>query len=202
MLKESTIKIQQASDFLNLANEAFQVKEHSVMKNNLEAFITFSRSALHMIFKDLKDISRKLRDQNELNKFVTLKRWMEVKDKQSKEDMLVVFFVNRRDYILKQGTLELILNIEIEETFNMVEEIKVKRIDSESNLINVTSSAPQVVDQSNMKLDNTQKLFFKDWEGEEDVFDLCRKYFERLSALYLEAQEYLKSVYDSKSKVH
>lgn len=196
MLRESFIKIQQASDFLKLANESFQAKDNRTLKNNLEAFITFSRSAIHIISKDLTDISRKLRDQNELNKSIALKRWKETKEKQLKEDQLIQFFIQRRNYILKQGTLELILNIEIEETFNFSEEIIVTTMDSGGNITDITTSKSEVDDQSNTKPDSTQKLFFKDWEAEEDVFDLCTKYFERLNALYVEAGEYLKSIYE------
>ena len=166
-------------------------KDGRDFQHNLNAFIVFVRSALHLLLeKELTQISRQYKKTKEIEKHQKLTNWIQQK-KSIYKDPLVDFFIKKRNYILKEASPELIREINITEPIHLTETITVMRYDEHGQLIDTTSSEPSTVKLPGKQLNNQSKWIFADWQGNEHIITLCKWFLSKLEHMLKEAKEFL-----------
>jgi hypothetical protein len=183
-------KLHEAIHFLSQAEESDAKIDTKGIQNNLQVFISFERPVTNILHCEITKISRSYRDKGELIKDKKLSDWLQKKENELELDTLWCFFKERRNYILKRGSIRLTLNLDQTEQINISEMVVITRYDKDGQLINMTSSESPVVEENiNREFRAKRKWTFEGWQGSEDVFTLSKLYLNKLVSALKEANE-------------
>jgi hypothetical protein len=189
-MQKTKNKLNEAIYFLSRAEVREANKDTEGMQNNLQAFISFGRAVTNILHCEITKISRNYRDKGELIKDKKLSDWLQKKENELELDTLWCFFKERRNYILKRGSIRLTLNLDQTEQINISEMVVITRYDKDGQLINITSSESPDIEGNIKRESGAQRRWtFEDWQGSEDVFTLCNLYVNKLLSVLKEANE-------------
>ena len=109
--------------------------------------------------------------------------------------VLFDFFVEKRNYVLKEGLIDPQAEISITVDVAIVVSVSVEAVirDAEGNLkdyeYSESPAKPNPASKPNSKEETKYKWFFKDWQyTDEDVITLCERYLKELKIIVEEAE--------------
>lgn len=195
------IKLERAYFFLYKASQA-KLDQREILAANLEATIVFARSVTFCLKKDFNDESG-------------FDSWYTKKENVMREDPLFKFFVGKRNYILKQGSVGIskTIKLRVSEKISLSESVNVKVKkgrpwyrrkphilwqDFKASIIepirewnikrNIRRKAK--TKKSPSRVNVSESFYFADSQWEDrDVFDLVREYLEKLEPIVVEAED-------------
>lgn len=170
-------------------------KEGNDFQHSLHAFIVFGRSVHQLLLKtELVRISRKFKKIGQIEKYQSLTNWTNEKISSTLKDNVFDYFLNKRNYILKEAGLKLTREINMIDPIRITDTVTVIRYDKDGKLIDSTSSKASSNNLIESNSESISKWLFEDWEGNEDIITLCEQFQERLEKLAREANEFLKNL--------
>lgn len=176
-------KYNEAEYFLGMMKENDENRQR--FKYNLSAFVSAARSVTFVL-------------QKERPKNPESDEWYVKKQKWMKEDVrkvLFEFFVEKRNYVLKEGLINPQAEISITVDVPIVVSVSFEAVirDAEGNLKDYEYSEPPAKPKPafkpNRKEETKYKWFFKDWQHtDEDVITLCERHLKELKIIVEEAE--------------
>jgi len=158
------------------------IKDRRAFKHNLSAFLSSGRSVTFVL-------------QNEYAENTKFREWYEKKKEEMKTDNLLNFFVNKRNYVIKEGPVELRgkIFLEVHDAITISESVTVikKRPDGTEEIVHQTE--PEIKARAKPKeIKSSYQLFFEDYP-DKDILTLCEEYVERLTKIVEEAKKIVSS---------
>jgi len=168
-------KLQEASHFLGQMRSSLEDPE--VFRYNLSAFLSAGRSVAQYA---LKEAQTKPGGQVWYDRFVT-------------QDKLMGFFASRRDANIHDQPVQLDghVDVYVKDAAYLSERAVVEKFDREGNLVEVVEGeAPKPATDTEWSPDLAFVLHYRfvDWEGNEEIPELCERYLAVLKRLVVDGR--------------
>ena len=152
-------KIKEAQYFLDKMKESANNIE--VFEYNLSAFLSASRSILQYSYEEVKNTYK----QNWYDGFVG-------------SSSFIKYFKDKRDTNIHFIPIKTLQRHEFSKVLGLSLTATIRTINKDENEAESISNENSSVDSNKSEYKMTMR--FKDWNGEEDILELCKKYFDEL----------------------
>lgn len=169
-------KISEAAYFLMRFDK--EIDYHECLSYDLSAFLSAARSVLQYALEEAKT---KTGGQ----------AWYDSKIQGNK---VLKFFKDKRDINIHYSPVEATkqVNIQVQDTIYLSESFKIQITDKDGNIIEEFATAPATnLPQNKDTSSVTISYKFNDWDGYENVSELCDKYLQHLKGFVSEGQALL-----------
>lgn len=189
-MKEAEKRLEKVKYDLEQAKK-YEEQGGDEFRYSLENFINDARSVFHIITNKLEENEKELKSSNKKEEAKKLEIWRSAQKDRLWKDLLFKFFRDKRNYVLKKGSLTLQLMVTVYDRINVKEKITVIKKDKYGNLISTISSESQNEEPRREK-DSERTWIFEEYK-DKSAIDLCESFI----MLIEEELKQLKSFLDS-----